>query len=79
MPASALTLNDHGDLGVRTVNSDNVVDFVPVSLLRDTADGAWITGLPDQADLIVVGQEYVVEGVQVDPTFRDGPTQEVSQ
>lgn len=79
VPASALTLNDHGDLGVRTVNSDNVVDFVPVSLLRDTADGAWITGLPDQADLIVVGQEYVVEGVQVDPTFRDGPTQEVSQ
>lgn len=71
LPASALTLNDSGDLGVRVVEDGNLVAFAPVTLLRDTADGVWVTGLADQADLIVVGQEYVVEGVEVLPTYRD--------
>lgn len=71
LPASALTLNDAGTLGVRTVGDGNVVQFVPVSLLRDTPNGAWLVGLTDEADVIVIGQEYVTEGVRVAPTFRE--------
>lgn len=72
LPGSALTLNDDGALGVRIVAEGDVARFMPVRLLRDTPDGVWVGGLPDQADVIVVGQEYVIDGVRVAPTFRDG-------
>ncbi len=71
LPQSALTLNNEGELGVRTVVADNVVDFVPIRLLRDSAEGVWIGGLPETADIIVIGQEFVTRGVTVAPTFRE--------
>jgi multidrug efflux system membrane fusion protein len=70
-PQSALTLNDEGTLGLRLVDADNIVDFVAVELVRDTAEGVWVTGLPEKANVIVVGQEYVIEGVEVAPTQRE--------
>ena len=39
--------------------------------LRDTVQGVWVTGLPDAADVITVGQEYVIEGVEVAPSFQE--------
>jgi multidrug efflux system membrane fusion protein len=69
LPGSALTLDDQGRLGVR-VAKDGIARFVPVSLIRDTIDGVWINGLPAMADVIVVGQEYVTDGVAVDVTMR---------
>jgi multidrug efflux system membrane fusion protein len=71
LPQSSLTLNDAGTLGVRLVGSGNIVEFAPVSLIRDTIDGVWVTGLNETADVIVVGQEYVTQGVAVAPTFRE--------
>lgn len=71
VPQSALTLNDEGTLGMRLVNDNNMVDFREVQIIRDTSKGIWVTGLPEQANVIVVGQEYVVEGVEVAPTFRE--------
>ena len=71
MPQSALTLNDDGALGVRLVDSDQTARFAPVTLLRDTVNGVWISGLDDKADVIVVGQEYVSDGVPVIPTYRE--------
>ena len=71
VPQSALTLNDEGALGLRLANTDNIVEFHEVSLIRDTVDGVWVTGLPTEANIIVVGQEYVIEGVEVVPTPRE--------
>lgn len=71
LPQSALTLNDEGTLGLRTLTADSVVEFQPVKLLRDTPKGVWLTGLPDAVDVIVVGQEFVTAGVTVDATFRE--------
>ncbi|MCG7492538.1 efflux RND transporter periplasmic adaptor subunit [Thalassobius sp. Cn5-15] len=88
IPASAMTLNDAGDLGVRVLGAENIVTFKPITLLRDTTDGVWITGLAPREDLIVVGQEYVIDGVKVLPTYReashtpdgnDAKTSEISQ
>ena len=70
VPQSALTLNDAGDLGLRLVAMGNVAEFAQVSVLRDTVDGVWVAGLPDEVAIIVVGQEYVTDGVSVAPTFR---------
>jgi len=69
LPQSSLTLNDAGTLGVRIVVA-NTARFVPVTLVRDTIDGVWVTGLPTQADVIVIGQEYVRHGVRVAPTYQ---------
>ncbi|MCG8493686.1 MAG: efflux RND transporter periplasmic adaptor subunit [Sneathiellales bacterium] len=62
---AVLTLNDEGVLGVRAVDSDDMVVFYPVNVLSDTAEGTWITGLPDESLLITVGQEFVSEGEKV--------------
>ncbi|MHC0054963.1 efflux RND transporter periplasmic adaptor subunit [Actibacterium sp. D379-3] len=74
LPLSALTLDDSGQLGVRLVAAGNTALFVPVAVLRDTVGGIWVTGLPDNADVIVIGQEFVIDGVPVRPVF-DGVTQ----
>ena len=68
---SSLTLDDDGVLGVRTVGTGNIAAFMPVTLLRDTAEGVWVIGLPDTVDIITVGQEFVIDGVRVAPTFTD--------
>lgn len=71
LPASALTLNNDGQLGVRIVSADNIVDFRAIRLLRDDVDGIWVTGLDEKSDVIVVGQEFVTKGVLVKPTYRE--------
>jgi len=71
LPQSSLTLNDDGTLGVRIVEEGGVVAFKAVDLLRDGTDGIWVGGLPAQASVIVVGQEFVVEGVTVAPTYKE--------
>ncbi len=71
LPQSALTLNNDGKLGVRTVGPDNRVAFAPVTMLRDSVDGVWLSGLPERADVIVVGQDFVTQGVLVAPSYRE--------
>ena len=57
-----LMLDDEGQLGVRTVDSKNEVQFNSIEILEDTLEGIWITGLPQSARIITVGQEYVFLG-----------------
>ena len=67
VPQSALTLDDDGRLGVR-IADDGVARFRPVAILRDVPEGVWITGAPDRADIIVMGQEFVRDGRRVAAT-----------
>jgi len=71
LPQSALTLNDDGDLGVRTVDENSTAQFANLTLLRDTAQGVWVAGLPDTANVITIGQEYVTDGVSVEPSYEE--------
>lgn len=71
IPQSALTLDDEGVLGVRVVAENQTASFLPVTVLRDTTRGVWLDGLPNQTAVIVVGQEFVTDGVPVVPTFRE--------
>jgi multidrug efflux system membrane fusion protein len=68
---SSLTLDNDGLIGLRTVGPDNLVKFMPIEVIRDTQDGIWVAGLPEMADIITVGQEYVREGVLLDPHFEE--------
>lgn len=65
-----LVLDDEGAMGVRTVNSEAVVEFNKVQIVNDDQDGMWVTGLPDIAQVITVGQQLVVAGEKVEPTHE---------
>ena len=43
-----------------------------VSLLKDTPNYLWITGLPTKVQIITVGQEFVVSGQKVRPVAAEG-------
>ncbi len=66
IPASFLTLNALGQIGVRTVDADSIVRFMPVEVVEDAGEGIWVTGLPQEVTIISVGQDYVVDGQKVE-------------
>ncbi len=65
--AAILTLDDTGQIGVKTVGPDNIIQFMPVTILADTREGVWVAGLPDTVTLVTIGQEYVVDGQEIVP------------
>lgn len=67
IPSSVISLDDRGVVGVRTVDSEDRVNFNAVQLVDDTPEGLWVSGLPPTIKLITVGQDYVIEGQKVDP------------
>ena len=62
---SILMLGEAGELGIRTVNEDDQVEFKKIEILEDSMEGSWITGLPKNTRIITVGQEYVFQGQTV--------------
>ena len=69
LPQSVLTLNDYGTLGIRTVIKGKV-KFFEVTILRDQVDGLLLTGLPNEIDVITVGQEFVLDGQKVNISYE---------
>ncbi len=71
---SLLTLDDNGAIGLKIVDAYNRVAFADVEIARSEPDGVWVTGLPENATVITVGQGYVDVGVEVDPVFAEADT-----
>lgn len=69
LPQSSLTLNNEGQLGVR-IAKDGVAKFMPITVIRDAAEGIWVTGLDATTDVIVTGQEYVTDGSQIKVSYK---------
>lgn len=74
LPQSALTLDDAGALGVRTVENGKAA-FHQVTIVSDAREGVWVTGLPVVSEVIVVGQENVTAGQDVDATLVTASTE----
>jgi multidrug efflux system membrane fusion protein len=68
-----MTLNERGEIGVKTVDVDNIVHFRATAILSDGEDGIWLLGLPAEVNVIVVGQEFVRDGDQVIAVAEQGP------
>ena len=69
---SVLSLADDGTLGIKIVDDDNIVRFMPVTVVADADDGIWIAGLPASITVITVGHDYVAAGQTVDPVLVEG-------
>lgn len=60
-----LSLDNDGYLGIKTVNTQDTVEFHKVDIINSESKGLWVSGLPDSANIITVGQGFVREGTKV--------------
>jgi len=70
---SLLTLDDAGNIGVKIVDQNSVVEFVVADIALSSSDGIWLAGLPRDATIITVGQGYVENGAIVHAVPEDEP------
>lgn len=66
-----LSLNSQDQVGVKSVNDDDVVVFHVVDIVRTGVDGVWVSGLPARVRVITVGQGFVREGDRVEAKADD--------
>lgn len=69
---ATLVLHDDGRVGVRYVDTTDIVRFTEISIVDDAPDGVWVTGVPAGVNLLVAGQDYLKEGVKVSPRLGEG-------
>ena len=72
VPRSALTFSSEGQLGLRVVDADDVVRFVPVSLIDDADPYLWVAGPENGQRIITRGQDFIREGQKVAPVAEAG-------
>jgi len=54
------------------VNDEDKVVFNKIAIVRAQTDGIWIAGLPDEAEIITIGQGFVNDGETVNPQPETG-------
>ncbi len=69
-----LTLSANGDILIAGVSDQDTVELYPVNIVRAEADGLWLSGIPDDARIITLGQGFVHEGDTVEPFDEATPT-----
>lgn len=60
-----LALDDDGTLGIKAVNDSSEVVFHAIEVVKTVSDGAWVTGIPDNTNIITLGHGFVNPGEQV--------------
>lgn len=59
---AALVLDEEGALGIKAVNADGVVEFLPARVIAADGEGVWLDGLPQTVSIITVGHQFVRAG-----------------
>ncbi len=62
---SILALGKSGELGVKVIDSENIVQFKEINVIEDTSDYMLVSGLSQKERIIIVGQQYVSAGEKV--------------
>lgn len=70
LSSAALTLDESGRLGVKTLERDNRVAFNPVTIVKTESNGVWVGGLTSSEKIISRGQGFVLPGERVKPVYR---------
>lgn len=69
--AALLTLDDDGKTAVKTLNIDNEVVVSPVEIIKSDRDQVWVSGLPQNINIITVGQGFTKAGEIVDAYYKN--------
>jgi len=73
IPSSLITLNDMGEVGIKTVN-DSIVKFIPIKIISDNGNGYWINlenFKENEIPIITQGHEFTVDGETVKIKIND--------
>lgn len=73
---SQLTLDDAGRIGIKTVNAVGLVAFEPAEIVKSDVDALWLAGLPDEVEVITLGQGFVKAGEKVETVREDSDAPE---
>lgn len=67
-----LNLQDDGTIGVKTVEKmevegaeENKVGFYKIEILNEDENGIWVSGLPQDVEIITTGHKFVEEGAKI--------------
>ena len=74
VPRSIVTLGNTGELGIRSIDEENKVVFHPIDIVDDSTGALILGGIPEDARIIVSGQNLVTEGQAVEPSELDPET-----
>lgn len=66
-----LTTDEQGRIGVRYLDVGGVVSFAQADIVEESEKGAWVTGLPDPAQIVAADQPGVAPGMRVTPVIRE--------
>jgi len=69
--AALLTLDDTGRTAIKAIDIDNRVVILPVDIVKSERDQVWVRGLPDNVNIITVGQGFVSAGDKVDAHYQN--------
>lgn len=69
---SIFRLDALGRVGVMIVDAENRARFTPVTIIGIDDEGTWVSGLPETSRVIVVGQDLVEDGEEVEPAPAGG-------
>jgi multidrug efflux system membrane fusion protein len=67
---AVMSLDEQGNLGVKTV-VDEHVKFVPIDIVKSDSQGVWLSGMGQQADVIILGHGFVRDGDKVEVVRSD--------
>ena len=68
---SLLTMDDAGNVGIKVVDAEGLVEFVVADIALSSSNGIWLAGLPESVTIITVGQGYVTRGSLVSAIPED--------
>ena len=72
IPSSIISLDENGDIGIKTIGENDVVKFLNISIISDTGSGYWINSKNlENITVITRGQDYALEGDTVDIEFKE--------
>ena len=74
---AALSLGEAGELGIKTIDDEQIVQFTEVELVKSTNLAVWLGGLPQTIKVITIGHGFVRPGDKVEPMWEIAPEKDV--
>ncbi len=67
--ANITVSNTNGILGLHTINENNIVEFIPLDILKMNVDTIWVQSFPENTKVIIKGKNSVLPGYDVSGTL----------
>ena len=59
IPISALIIDKDGDVSIKTIDNSKSIDQYKVVIIDEDENGIWVSGLPNECNVVLAGQSYI--------------------